>query len=125
MAKRRTKKSSNTLQRRWQRLKKRVLSPPTQVPVPRLPHSTVFIVGVGIGLAAGLAGGLALAWLDGRHGPAPRPAQVAAIVPPKPAQPAPAPTPLPATTPRRPRLPMSSRLSPVRTRARTSMTVGR
>jgi uncharacterized protein len=101
MAKRRSRKSSQSLKRRWQRWKKQLLSlrKPAPIPTPalRMPHSTVFIVGIAIGLAAGLAGGLALAWLDGRHGPSRPPTQVAAIVPPKPAQPAPAP--LPETTP--------------------------
>jgi polysaccharide deacetylase 2 family uncharacterized protein YibQ len=91
MAKRRAKKSSPWLRRQWQQLKKRLRLPRVSL-LPQLPHSSVFIAGVAIGLAAGLAGGLALAWLDRPHRAAPRPSQVAAIVPPKVTEPAPKPT---------------------------------
>ena len=102
MAKRRKKSSPSVqaLRRKMQRLKKQVPRSPHPSLMPRLPHSSVFVVGIAIGLAVGLAGGWALAWLDGRHRPALHPTQVAAVVPPKVVEPAPAPAAAPpAATP--------------------------
>jgi polysaccharide deacetylase 2 family uncharacterized protein YibQ len=81
-----------------QRLKKRLPGLPGAAPMPRVPHSSVFVAGVAIGLLAGLAVGLTLAWVDGRHRTSPKPVQVAAAVaPPKVVAPAPEPAPAEAT----------------------------
>jgi polysaccharide deacetylase 2 family uncharacterized protein YibQ len=90
------------MRRHWHRLKKQLRLPRVSL-LPQLPHSSVFIAGVGIGLAIGLVGGLALAGLDRPHRAAPRPVQFAAVVPPKvivvPPAPAPTPGPAPVATP--------------------------
>jgi hypothetical protein len=103
MAKRRRKSTkprslAKKLRGQWQKLGKPLAGKSQAAKPSVLPHSSVFIAGVAIGLVAGLAGGLALAWLDGRHPTAPRPAQVAAVTPPKVVEPAPAPAPA-ANTP--------------------------
>jgi polysaccharide deacetylase 2 family uncharacterized protein YibQ len=105
MAKRRRKRSTPSVHafgKQVKRLKKRLHlpRPPRLSLIPHLPHSSVFVTGVGIGLAAGLAGGLALAWLSARHHvPPQRPAQVAAVAPPKVVVVPPAPAAPPATVP--------------------------
>jgi hypothetical protein len=65
-----------------------------KLPALGLPHTSVFAIGIAIGLAGGVVIGLAFAWLDGARHPAHAPgvstAQVAAIEPPKVIEPAPA-----------------------------------
>jgi polysaccharide deacetylase 2 family uncharacterized protein YibQ len=109
MAKRRKKRATpsvHRLRKQLQRLNKQLPHlphlPKRAAALPRLPHSSVFVAGVGMGLLAGVAIGLTLAWVDGRHRTSPKPAQVAAIVaPPKViVEPAPAPAaPPPGATP--------------------------
>src|SRR4051794_1434229 len=99
MAKRRRKKSSPSVQalrRQIQGLKKRL---PRLSLMPRLPHSSGFIAGVGIGLAAGGGGGLPLAGVTGRHQATPKATRVAAVAAPKPVHPAPAVQPMPSVAP--------------------------
>src|SRR6185437_3457155 len=87
MAKRRRKKSSFAFGRQWTRLKKRLTGLFGKPLLRPLPHSSVFIAGVGIGLLGGLAIGLTLVWVDGRRHGTPKPAQVASIAAPKPVPP--------------------------------------
>ena len=78
MARRRSKKS--TLRRRaaaWRKLPQKTIG---KVLAYRPPHSSVFVIGLGIGLAVGLSAGIGLTWLDGRR--ASEPLQVAQIAPP-------------------------------------------
>src|SRR5215467_11298001 len=107
MPKRRRKKkatpSVHAVRQQIQRLKKQVPRVPQlsrMLHLPHLPHSSVFAVGIGIGLAVGLVGGLSLAWLERPHHAATKPTQVAAAVPPKIViVPAPAPAPTPTLAP--------------------------
>ena len=74
--------------KRW---RKRLVQLPRKMPALSLPHSSVFVVGIGIGLAAGLVFGVSLAWLDGKHAAKHGGGVTAAVAPaPEPAAPAPA-----------------------------------
>jgi len=110
MPKRRKKKSTpsvHAVRQQIERLKKQVPRLPALsrlLHLPHLPHSSVFVVGIAIGLAVGLVGGLGLAWLERPHRAVPQPTQVAAAVPPKivvvpTPSPAPTPTPTPPAAP--------------------------
>jgi polysaccharide deacetylase 2 family uncharacterized protein YibQ len=76
MARRRPKKPSGARRMNaWRKLSKKLLAY-------RLPHSSVFVIGLGIGLAAGLSIGVGLTWLDGKRAPEPVHAQLAEVAPP-------------------------------------------
>jgi polysaccharide deacetylase 2 family uncharacterized protein YibQ len=83
MARRRRKKSTFAFGKRWTLLKKRLTGLFGKSLLRPLPHSSVFVAGVGIGLIGGLTIGLTLAWVDGRHHTMPKPARVASIAAPK------------------------------------------
>jgi polysaccharide deacetylase 2 family uncharacterized protein YibQ len=90
------------------RAKRRLLAGLDAVLSFRWAHSSIFIIGVALGLGIGLSLGLGIAWLDGRRQAhserAPKPAVVAEAPPlvqeaPKPVAPVPAPAPPPALPP--------------------------
>jgi len=79
MARRRSKKSP--LARRiaaWRKLPRKSFG---KLFAYRPPHSSVFVIGLGIGLAAGLSIGVGVTWLDGKRTPAPSRTQVAEVAP--------------------------------------------
>jgi polysaccharide deacetylase 2 family uncharacterized protein YibQ len=90
MARRRSKKSPGKfpLARRiaaWRKLPRKSFG---KLLGYRPPHSSVFVIGLGIGLAAGLSIGVGVTWLDGKRPPAPSRTQVAEVAPaPKPVAP--------------------------------------
>jgi hypothetical protein len=101
------------LRRRFERLRKRASGLQKSVLTFRLPHSTVFIVGMAIGLALGLSIVLGITWLDGRRHSVSVSPPVAAIPPSQDAGSTTAPRPIPPvyveqTEPGPPELPVDA-----------------
>jgi polysaccharide deacetylase 2 family uncharacterized protein YibQ len=93
MARRRPKKSAFARRMNaWGKLPQKLLAY-------RPPHSVVFVIGLGIGLAAGLSIGIGLTWLDGKRAPEPAHMQVAEVAPPKTRPVSPVAPPVPAVPP--------------------------